>query len=55
MLHMKFDQEWPTGLRDIQVQKCGGRRQRTTDHWYTQARMQNQGCKLSFDEKLHDF
>ena len=22
MLHIKFDQNWPTGLRDIQVQKC---------------------------------
>ena len=22
MLHMKFDQDWPTGFRDIQVQKC---------------------------------
>ena len=22
MLHMKFDQDWPTGLRDIQVRKC---------------------------------
>ena len=21
MLHIKFDQDWPTGLRDIQVQK----------------------------------
>ena len=32
MLHIKFDQDWPTGFRDIQVWKCG---QRTTDHWYT--------------------
>ena len=23
MLHIKFDQDWPTGFRDIQVQKCG--------------------------------
>ena len=22
ILHIKFDQDWPTGLRDIQVQKC---------------------------------
>ena len=22
MLHIKFDQDWPTGHRDIQVQKC---------------------------------
>ena len=22
MLHIKFDKNWPTGLRDIQVQKC---------------------------------
>ena len=22
MLHIKFDQDWPTGLRDIQVKKC---------------------------------
>ena len=40
MLHIKFDQDWPTGFRDIQVWKCGRRRRmtadgRTTDHWYT--------------------
>ena len=22
MLHIKFDPDWPTGFRDIQVQKC---------------------------------
>ena len=22
MLHIKFDQDWPTGFRDIQAQKC---------------------------------
>ena len=22
MLHIKFHQDWPTGFRDIQVQKC---------------------------------
>ena len=22
MLHIKFDQDWPTGFRYIQVQKC---------------------------------
>ena len=22
MLHIQFDQDWPTGFRDIQVQKC---------------------------------
>ena len=22
LLHIKFDQDWPTGFRDIQVQKC---------------------------------
>ena len=22
MLHLKFDQDWPTGFRDIKVQKC---------------------------------
>ena len=22
ILHIKFDQEWPTGIRDIQVGKC---------------------------------
>ena len=22
MLHVKYDQDWPTGIRDIQVQKC---------------------------------
>ena len=22
MLHIKFDQDWPTGFRDSQVQKC---------------------------------
>ena len=26
MLHIKFDQVWPTGFRDIQVWKCGRRR-----------------------------
>ena len=30
MLHIKFDQDWPTGFRDIQVWKCG-RRRRTDD------------------------
>ena len=29
MLHIKFDQNWPYGFRDIQVWKCG--RRRTTD------------------------
>ena len=29
MLHIKFDQDWPTAFRDIQVWKCG--RQRRTD------------------------
>ena len=29
MLHIQFDQDWPTGFRDIQVLKCG--RRRTTD------------------------
>ena len=33
MLHIKFDQDWPTGFRDIQVWKCGW--QMTTDNWYT--------------------
>ena len=31
MLHIKYDQDWPTGFRDIQVQKCGRRRTTTTD------------------------
>ena len=36
MLHIKFDQDWPTGFRDIQVWKCGRRTteddgRRTTD------------------------
>ena len=39
MLRIKFDQDWPTGFRDIQVWKCGRRSTtdegRTTDHWYT--------------------
>ena len=26
MLHIKFDQDWPTGFRDIQVWKCGRRK-----------------------------
>ena len=26
MLHIKFDQDWPAGFRDIQVWKCGWRR-----------------------------
>ena len=30
MLHIKFDQDWPTGFRDIQVWKFG-RRRTTTD------------------------
>ena len=30
MLHIKFDQDWPNGFRDIQVWKCG-RRRRTDD------------------------
>ena len=34
MLHIKLDQDWPTGFRDIKVCKCG-RRTTTTDHWYT--------------------
>ena len=29
MLHIKFDQDWPAGSRDIQVWKCG--RRTTTD------------------------
>ena len=29
MLHIKLDQDWPTGFRDIQVWKCG--RRTTTD------------------------
>ena len=32
MLHIKFYQVWPTGLRDIQVWKCG-RRTMTMDGW----------------------
>ena len=34
MLHIKFDQDWPAGFRDIQVWKCGQRTdngQRRTD------------------------
>ena len=31
MLHIKFDQDWPTGFRDIKVWKCGQRRTMTTD------------------------
>ena len=31
MLHIKFDQDWPTGFRDIQVLKCGRRRTTTTE------------------------
>ena len=30
MLHIKFDQDWLTGFRDIQVWKCGRRRRRRT-------------------------
>ena len=29
MLQMKFDYDWPAGLRDIHVCKCG----RTVGHW----------------------
>ena len=31
MLHIKFDQDWPTGFRDIQVWKCGRRTTKTDD------------------------
>ena len=31
MLHIKFDQDWPNGFRDINIWKCGRRRRRTTD------------------------
>ena len=31
MLHIKFDQDWPTGFRNIQVWKC--RRRRTNGRW----------------------
>ena len=31
MLHIKFDQDWATGFRDIQVWKSGRRRRRTDD------------------------
>ena len=36
-LHIKFDKNWPAGLTDIQVQKCGRRWTDgwTADHWYT--------------------
>ena len=34
MLHIKFDQDWPIGLRDIQVWKCGQWTTMTTDHCY---------------------
>ena len=44
MLHIKFDQDWPTGFRDIQFESVDddGRQTTddddvgwTTDHWYT--------------------
>ena len=38
MLHIKFDQDWPTRLRDIKVWKCGTDDKDDdgqTDHWYT--------------------
>ena len=31
MLHIKFDQDWPTGFRDIQVWKCGRQWRATMD------------------------
>ena len=31
MLHIKCNQDWPTGFRDIQVWKCGRRRRTTED------------------------
>ena len=31
ILHIKFDQDWPNGFRDIQVWKCGQRRRRMDD------------------------
>ena len=40
MLHIKFDQYWPTGLRDIKVWKCV----RMEDHsWYTISSPPNSG------------
>ena len=39
ILHIKFDQDWPTGFRDIQVWKCAWGTTyndgQTMDHWYT--------------------
>ena len=35
MLHIRFDQHWPTCFRDIQVWKCGRRRRTDDGHWYT--------------------
>ena len=34
MLNIKWDQDWPTGLRDIQVQKCGRRTDRGSLVYY---------------------
>ena len=31
MLHIKFDQDWPTGFRDIQVQKWNFRHSRANN------------------------
>ena len=31
MLHIKFDQDWPTGLTDIQVRKCKFRHSRASN------------------------
>ena len=33
VLHIKFDQGWPTGFRDIQVWKCGWRRTDDDGRW----------------------
>ena len=34
MLHMKFDQDWPSGIREYLFEIVDGP-QRTTEHWYT--------------------
>ena len=44
MLHIKFDQDWPTGFRDIQVWKWG----RRTDHWYTISSTCEPSAQVSF-------
>ena len=49
MLHIKFDQDWPTGLRDIQVWKCGWG-QTTADCCYTTSSPCEPSAQVSYKQ-----